>query len=116
MHKSTLQLLLTFSLGLIFGLLMEFSVTLFLSLILSLISVFIYTRHDAGGAKHNQDKYFVVMSALLYFVALAISLCSAMAIVLLAGYEISKGKNLKTLSLRLLPHIIITVVSIFLFI
>lgn len=116
MHKSTLQLLLTFSLGLICGLLMEFSVTLFLALILTLISVFVYTMRDASGLKHNQDKYFIVMSSLLYFAALAISLCSAIAIVLLTGYEISKEKNLKTLSLRLLPHIIITVVSIFLFI
>jgi hypothetical protein len=95
---------------------MEFLVTLFLALIVTLISVFIYTICDAGGLKHNQDKYFIVMSALLYFAALAISLCSAISIVLLAGYEISKGKNLKTLSLRLLPHIIITVVSIILFI
>jgi hypothetical protein len=115
MHKSTFQLLLAFSLGLIFGLLMDFSVTLFLSLILTLICVFIYTMRDAGGLKHNQDKYFIVMSALLYLASLAITLCSAIAIVLLAVYEISKGKNLKTLSLRLLPHIIITIVSIFLF-
>ena len=116
MHKSTLQLLLAFSLGLIFGLLMKFSMTLFLALIVTLLSVFIYTMRDAGGLKHKQDKYFIVMSALLYFAALAISLCSSIALVLLAVYEISKGKNLKTLSLRLLPHIIITLVSIFLFI
>jgi hypothetical protein len=32
------------------------------------------------------------------------------------GYEISKGKNFKTLSLRVLPYVIITIVSIFLFI
>jgi uncharacterized membrane protein YkvI len=95
---------------------MEFSVTLFLALILTLISVFIYTMRDLEGLKHNQNKYFIVMSALLYFAALAISLCSAIAIVLLAGYEISKRKNLKSLSLRLLSHIIITVVSILLFI
>jgi Na+/H+ antiporter NhaC len=116
MHKSTLQFLLAFSLGLIFGLLMKFSLPLFLALVATMLSVFIYTMRDAEGLKHNQDKYFVVMSALLYFIALAVSLCSSIAIVLLAGYEISKEKNLKTLSLRLLPHIIITVVSIFLFI
>ncbi|MDR1663041.1 MAG: hypothetical protein LBR59_01345 [Endomicrobium sp.] len=71
---------------------------------------------DASGLKHNQDKYFIVISILLYFAALAISLCSVIAIVLLMGYEISKGKNFKTLSLRVLPYVIITIVSIFLFI
>ncbi|MDR3306059.1 MAG: hypothetical protein LBS61_00020 [Endomicrobium sp.] len=116
MHKSTLQFLLVFFLGLIFGLLTKFSATLSLALALTLVSIFIYTMRDTSGLKHNQDKYFIVISALLYFVALAISLYLAIVLVLLAIYEISKGKNLKTLSLRLLPYIIITVASIFLFI
>ncbi|MDR1122451.1 MAG: hypothetical protein LBL02_00225 [Endomicrobium sp.] len=71
---------------------------------------------DAKGLKHNQDKYFIALSVLLYFAALAVSLCSAISIALLTGYEISKTKNLKTLLLKLFPHIIITIVSIFLFI
>ncbi|MDR3195491.1 MAG: hypothetical protein LBT58_01685 [Endomicrobium sp.] len=118
MRKSTVQLLSVFFLGLIFGLLTKFSVTLLLVLAPTLVSVFIYTMRDTSGLKHNQDKYFIVISALLYFVDLAISLYSAIALVLLAIYEISEGKNFKTLSLRLLPHIIITitVASIFLFI
>jgi hypothetical protein len=95
---------------------MELLMTIFLALILTLISVFVYTVHDAEGLKYNQDKYFIVISALLYFAALAVSLCSAISIVLLAGYEVSKARNFKSLFLKLLSHIIITVVSIFLFI
>jgi hypothetical protein len=114
MHKSNLQFLLVFVLGLISGLLMKFSVTLLLALAVTLVSVFVYTMHDASGLKHNQDKYFIIISVLLYFLALIISLYSAIGLILLALYEISKGKNFKILSLRLLPHIIITIISIFL--
>jgi hypothetical protein len=115
MHKSALQFLLVFVLGLICGLLMKFSVTLLLALGVTLVSAFVYTMRDASGLKHNQDKYFIIISVLLYFLALAISLYSVIALVLLALYEVSKGKNFRTLSLRLLSHIIITIISIFLF-
>jgi hypothetical protein len=116
MQKTKLQLLLIFFLGLLFGLLMEFSVPLIFALLIVLIATYIYTMRDATGLKHNQDKCLIAVSVLLYFGALAISLYSTIILVLLTAYEVSNRKDIKTLSIRLFPYVIITIISVFIFI
>jgi hypothetical protein len=115
-QKSKLLLFLIFFLGIFFGLLTNFSIPLILALLVATLAAYTYTMRDASGLKHNQAKYFIVISALLYFVSLAISLYSTVILIILALYEIFNGKNLKVLSLSLLPYIIITIISLFAFI
>lgn len=115
MYKYTLQFLFVFSLGIILGLFIKFSITFFIALAAILVSLFIYTMRDMPGLKHNQDKYFIAVSSLAYLAALGISLYSTTALILFVLYEISKKSNFRSMLIRMLPHIIITIISIFLF-
>jgi hypothetical protein len=107
MRRSGLQTLIVFALGLICGFFVKCSFWSFIALILALLSVFVYTTRDAQGLKHNQDKYFTVISAALYLAALLISIYAIIAIIPFMLYEMLNGKSFKAASLRLLPiHII----------
>lgn len=108
MQKFSLQTLLVFFVGLIFGLFMKFSFVALLALLVAVIAVFIYAMQDAAGLKHSQCSQFIIISAILYLTALLLSSYSIVALVLFVGYEISNKRELKTINYRVLPFFIIT--------
>jgi hypothetical protein len=80
-----------------------------LAAVLVLLAVFIYTLRYAEGLKHNQDKYFVVMSLILYAAALLLSVYFALTLILFVCCEFSRKSNFKTISIKLFYFIIITI-------
>ena len=108
MQKFSLQTLLVFSFGLMFGLFMKFSFVVLLALLVALIAVFIYTIRDAAGLKHGQCYQFIIISATLYLTALLLSSYSIVVLVLFVGYEVSNKRALKTINYRMSPFFIIT--------
>ncbi|MCA6069686.1 MAG: hypothetical protein LE180_00965 [Endomicrobium sp.] len=108
MQKFSLQTLLVFSFGLIFGLFMKFSFVVLLALLVALIAVFIYTMRDAAGLKRGQCSQFIIVSATLYLVALLLSSYSIVVLVLFVGYEVFNKRELKTINYRMLPFFLIT--------
>jgi hypothetical protein len=112
MQKLNFQTLVIFSLGLITGIFIRFSFTTLLAMLLASVSVFIYTLQDAKELKQNQDKYFVIISSLLYLAALLLSVYLTAALILFVSYELSQKRNPKTIILRLLPFILITLFSL----
>ncbi|GHT61674.1 hypothetical protein AGMMS49950_05490 [Endomicrobiia bacterium] len=112
-QKFNLQTLIVFALVLIFGLCIKFSFLSLLAVVIALVALFIYTMRDAQGLKYNQYKYFVVISAALYFIALLFLSSAVIILVLFAGYEISNGRTWKVATLRLLPVFIITLFMMF---
>jgi amino acid transporter len=114
MQKFNLQTLIVFALGLIFGFCIKFSFLALLAILIALVALFIYTMRDAKELKHNQGKYFVVISAVLYFIALLFSPYAIMILVLFTGHEASNRRTWKVATLRLLPVFIITLLVLFL--
>jgi hypothetical protein len=112
MQKPNFQTLVIFSLGLIIGICTRFSFTIFLAILFAAISIFIYTMQDAEELKKNQDKCFLVISSLLYLAAVLLSIYLTTALILFVSYEFSKKRNFKTIILRLLPFIIVTLLSL----
>jgi ABC-type branched-subunit amino acid transport system permease subunit len=112
MQKLNFQTLVIFSLGLITGILIRFSFTTLLAMLLAAISVFIYTLQDAKELKQNQDRYFAIISSLLYLAALLLSVYLTAALILFVSYEFCQRRNSKTIILRLLPFILITLFSL----
>ncbi|MCA6070884.1 MAG: hypothetical protein LE168_00595 [Endomicrobium sp.] len=108
MQKFSLQTLLVFSFGLIFGLFMKFSFEVLLALLVALIAVFIYTMQDAAGLKYGQCSQFIIVSATLYLTALLLSFYSIVVLVLFVGYEVSNKRELRIMGYRMLPFFIIT--------
>jgi uncharacterized membrane protein len=76
--------------------------------------LFIYTLKDATGLKHNQDKYFVIISIILYAVSLIFSLISITVIILFIGYELlTNNKTIHQANKQLFPiYLIIIFVGI----
>jgi uncharacterized membrane protein len=112
MHKVGLQTLIVFALGLICGFFCKCSFWSLLALFIALVAVFIYTMHDARGLKHNQGKHFIAISAVLYFVALIVSFYAVISLVIFVIYEVFNRKSFKTMTLRLLPTYIVTLLII----
>jgi uncharacterized membrane protein YesL len=67
---------------------------------------------SAEELKKNQDKYFLIISSLLYLAAVLLSIYLTAALILFVSYEFSQRKNFKTTILRLLPFIIISLLSL----
>jgi hypothetical protein len=99
-------------LGLITGTCIRFSFTVLLAMFFASVSIFIYTMQFAEGLKKNQDRYFLIISSLLYLTAVLLSVYLTMALILFIGYEFSQKRNFKTIIPRLLPFIIITLLSL----
>jgi hypothetical protein len=112
MQKPNFQTLAIFSLGLITGICIRFSFTILLAMLLATVSIFIYTMQDAEELKKNQDKYFLITSSLLYLVAVLLSIYLTAALILFVSYEFFQKRNFKTIIFRLLPFIIITLLSL----
>jgi hypothetical protein len=112
MQKPNFQTLVIFSLGLITGICIRFSSTILLAMLFAAVSIFIYTMQDAEQLKKNQDKYFLIISSLLYLAAVLFSIYLSAVLILFVSYEFSKKRNFKTIILRLLPFIIITILSL----
>jgi hypothetical protein len=108
MQKFNLQTLAVFSAGLFLGLFVKFSFLTFSALLVILVAVFVYAMRDAKGLKYNQDKQFIVISIILYLVALLLSLNSMIAFILFVGYEVSNERSLKIITHRIFPFFIIT--------
>jgi hypothetical protein len=112
MQKPNFQTLAIFSLGLVTGICTRFSFTVLLAMLFAAVSMFIYTMQDAEKLKKNQDKYFLIISSLLYLAAVLLSIYLTAALILFVSYEFSKKRNFKIIILRLLPFIIITLLSL----
>jgi hypothetical protein len=112
MKKPNFQILVVFSLGLITGSCIRFSFKILLAILFASISIFIYTMQYAEELKKNQDKYFLIISSLLYMVAVLLSIYLTAALVLFVSYEFSQKRNFKTMVLRMLPFVIITLLSL----
>jgi hypothetical protein len=115
MQKPNFQTLVIFSLGLITGTCIRFSFTTLLAMLFASISIFIYTMQDTEGLKKNQDKYFLIISSLIYLAAVLLSIYLTAALILFVSYEFSQKRNFKTIILRLLPFIIITLLSLIMY-
>ena len=114
MSKLTSKFLLVFVFGLILGICIKFSFFSFISMASSLVALFIYTLKDGTGLKHNQDKYFIIFSTILYAVSLIFSLISMTVIILFIGYELlTNSKSIQQASKQLFPlYLIIILVFI----
>jgi hypothetical protein len=112
MQKPNSQTLAIFSLGLITGICIRFSFAILLAILFAAVSIFIYAMQDAEGLKKNQDKYFLIISSLLYLAAVLLSIYLSAVLILFVSYEFSKKRNFKTIILRLLPFIVITILSL----
>ncbi|OEG69251.1 hypothetical protein ATZ36_10645 [Candidatus Endomicrobiellum trichonymphae] len=112
MPKLNFQTLVIFSLGLITGICLRFSFTILLSMLFASVSIFIYTMQDAEELKKNQDKYFLIISSLLYLAAVLLSVYLTAALILFVSYEFFQKRNFKTMILRLLPFIVIALFSL----
>jgi hypothetical protein len=80
----------------------------FSALLVILVAVFIYAMRDIKGLKYNQDKQFIVISIVLYLIALLPSLIYMIVFILFVGYEVSNERSLKIITHRVLPFFIIT--------
>jgi hypothetical protein len=112
MQKPNFQTLVIFSLGLVTGTCIKFSFTILLAMLFALVSILIYGMQDAEELKKNQDKYFLIISSLLYLAAVLLSVYLTAALILFVSYELSSKRNFKTIILRLLPFIVITLFSL----
>jgi hypothetical protein len=112
MQKPNFQTLAIFLLGLIVGICIRLSFTIFLAMLFATGSVFIYTMQDAEELKKNQDKYFLIISSLLYLASVLLSIYLTTALILFISYEFSQKRNFKTTILRLIPFVIITLISL----
>jgi hypothetical protein len=112
MSTLTSKILLVFAFGILLGLFIciKFSFLSFISIVGSLIALFIYTLKDATGLKYNQDKYFIIISFVVYSASLIVSLISITTIILFIGYELlTNNKAIKQVNKQLFPFYLIIV-------
>ncbi|MDR2066680.1 MAG: hypothetical protein LBP57_02440 [Endomicrobium sp.] len=114
MSKLSSKFLLVFAFGILLGICINFSFFSFISIAGSLTALFIYTLKDATGLKYNQDKYFIIISFVVYTASLIFSLISITTIILFIGYELlTNNKSIQQTNKQLLPFYAIIAFMLF---